>query len=290
MVRRPGVDQALMAIPELFLCPHCNGEIEIWTDEKRGKCSACQKIFLKENAKKLPPYRSKKEGRGQGEGSMETTLEKPTLHNAVEQNDLNTEMKVEVLKYIDDSGTALYYERFETFLTGSGFDHDKLYKMACEVFEKYGKNLACPPHSPTFLEYLGEVKTAKVICLRLPLEYFNHPIPEEKYRACFRKARSLLVDELLGYRNHGYAVAGAGPCLACEECAAEGNNKKCKKPTEKIYSLESLGVNIIKLGKTCFNIDLEWSGQENLADFVCAFGAVFPPQKSEIEKMRCRAV
>lgn len=278
MVRCPGVDQALMAIPDLFLCPHCNGEIEVWTDEKRGKCSVCKKTILKENAKLLPLDRSKKEA------------EKPTFHDAVEQNDLNTEMKVEVLEYVDDSGTALYYERFETFITGSGFDHDKIYKMACEICEKYGKNLACPPHSPTFFEYLGEVKTAKVICLRLPLEYFNHPIPEEKYRACFRKARSLLVDELLGYRNHGYAVAGAGPCLACEECAAEGNNKKCKKPTEKIYSLESLGVNIIKLGKTCFNIDLEWSGQENLADFVCAFGAAFPPKKREIEKMRCRAI
>lgn len=278
MVRCPGVDQALMAIPDLFLCPHCNGEIEVWTDEKRGKCSVCKKTILKENAKLLPLDRSKKEA------------EKPTFHDAVEQNDLNTEMKVEVLEYVDDSGTALYYERFETFITGSGFDHDKIYKMACEICEKYGKNLACPPHSPTFFEYLGEVKTAKVICLRLPLEYFNHPIPEEKYRACFRKARSLLVDELLGYRNHGYAVAGAGPCLACEECAAEGNNKKCKKPTEKIYSLESLGVNIIKLGKTCFNIDLEWSGQENLADFVCAFGAAFPPKKREIEKMRCSAI
>ncbi len=101
------------------------------------------------------------------------------------------------------------------------------------------------------------------------------PFPEEKYRFCFRKAKKLLETELLDHRKKGRAVAGAGPCLACEECAAEADGGRCGKPAKRIYSLESLGVNITGLAKRCFNIDLEWSCKETFADFVCALGAVF---------------
>ncbi len=80
---------------------------------------------------------------------------------------------------------------------------------------------------------------------------------------------------MLDHRRKGRAVAGAGPCLACEECAAETTDQTWRKPKKRIYSLESLGVNLTGLAKTCFNLDLEWSCKETFADFVCALGAVF---------------
>lgn len=188
---------------------------------------------------------------------------------------MTNDIKMDVLEYVDESGTAYYIEKFERLLPISEVEHDNSYKLSCEACKKYGKNLVCPPYSPSFLSHIENAKAAKVICLRLPQEYFNHMVSEERYRTCFRKARSLLVDILLDYRKKGYIIAGSGPCLACEQCAVELNSKQCKDPDKSIYSLESLGTNLITLVKKCFNINLEWSSDEQYADFVCAVGAVF---------------
>jgi len=185
--------------------------------------------------------------------------------------------KAEVEEHIDETGAIYYIERFERLLPVSEFDYGDHYKMSCEACEKYGKNLACPPYSPSFLTYIDNAQVAKVICLRVPQEYFNHLLSEERYHACFRKARSLLVKILLDYREKGHAIAGSGACLACETCAAEDEAecKQCRQPDKLIYSLESMGVNVIALVKKSFDIDLEWSSDDKFADFVDAVGVVF---------------
>jgi predicted metal-binding protein len=114
-----------------------------------------------------------------------------------------------------------------------------------------------------------------VICLRLPIECFHHLPPEARYPASFNKARSLLLHELSRYRSKGYAVAGSGACPVCSECAAMTGGERCKNPSQQIYSLESLGVNVAALVNRCFDIHLEWSSSQQTADFVCAVGAAF---------------
>ncbi len=47
MLRCPGVDQSLIAFPEEHTCPKCGSNVEIWSDEKLGKCSECGKIIRK---------------------------------------------------------------------------------------------------------------------------------------------------------------------------------------------------------------------------------------------------
>jgi predicted metal-binding protein len=185
------------------------------------------------------------------------------------------QMKMEVIEHVDVSGDAICFERYESALPLVNFDYNAKYKFECKGCPTYGKNLSCPPYSPTLPQYLGVVNSAKVICLRLPLDYFNHLTTEERYRSGFRKARSLLVNELLKYREKGYAVAGSGACLTCEQCAAETSDEHCRDPAKQIYSLESLGVNVVALVKRCFDINLEWTDAEHTADHVCAVGAVF---------------
>jgi len=184
---------------------------------------------------------------------------------------------VEVLEYTDDTGCIFIYERHECEVVVAEIEHGNKYKFLCEACPKYGKNLACPPYSPSFLQYIKDAKKAEVICLRLPTEYFTHPIAEERYRACFRMAKNLLTGELLKYRREGYFVAGSGTCVACERCIVEDGDQKCKRPGERIYSLESLGINVISFVKKCFNIDLDWNSDVYTADFVSAVGAVFFP-------------
>lgn len=187
----------------------------------------------------------------------------------------DAETRAEVVEDVSDSGSTIYYERYESLVPVADFDFGEKYKLACEGCPRYGKNLSCPPHSPTFDHYINGARIAKVLCLRLPTVYFDHLIAEERYRSCFRRARSVLVRELLKHREEGYVVAGSGACLVCEQCVVETGDEHCKRPKEKIYSLESLGVNVIALVNTSFHIDLEWSADEQTADFVCAVGAVF---------------
>jgi predicted metal-binding protein len=77
------------------------------------------------------------------------------------------------------------------------------------------------------------------------------------------------------YRNEGKVVAGSGPCLACERCSLETGESACSQPEKKIYSLESLGVNVVGLLKKVFSIDLEWDSEEEKAPTACSVGAVF---------------
>jgi hypothetical protein len=37
----PGIQKFVRPIPEYFPCPHCGGEVEIWSDEDVGVCTTC---------------------------------------------------------------------------------------------------------------------------------------------------------------------------------------------------------------------------------------------------------
>jgi len=193
----------------------------------------------------------------------------------MENNKDMDDIQTEVLKHTDAHGAEYYIEHFETSLKVSEIDASEKYKVACEPCNKYGKNLACPPYSPDLLDYIKDCKTSKVICYRIPLEQFPEIITEERYHVAFRKVRGLLTDELLRYRKKGHIVAGSGTCLACEQCAIELGKKKCRHPSKKIYSIESLGVNVVSLTEKALGFKLEWSGCDSAADFVSAVGAVF---------------
>jgi predicted metal-binding protein len=165
-------------------------------------------------------------------------------------------------------------ERLEITIRVSEIDCDE-HKVGCKACKKYGMNLACPPYSPYFREYVKGMRTAKVICFRIPLEQFSQISTEERYRTAFKIVRGLLTVELLRYRKEGNLVAGSGTCLACEQCAIESGRTKCKHPSKRIYSLESLGINVVSLTERAFGFKLEWSGCDSFADFVSAVGAVF---------------
>ena len=47
MSQCPGVDQSLTAFSEEQICPQCSAVVEVWSDEKLGKCSQCGKQIKK---------------------------------------------------------------------------------------------------------------------------------------------------------------------------------------------------------------------------------------------------
>jgi predicted metal-binding protein len=247
-IRCPGLEASVNVFPEIFKCPVCKGDIEIWSDEKKGRCPVCNKLIDKDVSK-------------------------------ISVGHTGRNYHVEVKECKDESGRTLFFEQYETIIPVSSFEYAEKNKMLCEACKKYGKNFACPPYSPGFKEYISTQKNAKVLSIRMPQEYFNQVIQENIYWECFKKAESILIEELLRYRGKGYLIAGAGFCSSCEICAVEQGYTKCTNPADRIYSLEALGVNITALIKKCFNFDLEWSAKEQVTNFVCSTGAVFCNKK-----------
>jgi predicted metal-binding protein len=184
---------------------------------------------------------------------------------------------MELVEYTDSSGRRITYERYSRRMTLSAFEHGDRFKLLCEGCPKHGKNLSCPPHSPSFLAHVKSDKEAQVVCIRLPQEYFNELPPQERYHACFRQASRLLLVALKECQEKGHPIAGSGPCLTCERCSLEEGVDACGNPEERTYSLESLGVDVIGLLKKSFDLDLEWNTPEKNGNFVSAVGAAFFP-------------
>jgi len=87
--------------------------------------------------------------------------------------------------------------------------------------------------------------------------------------------RGFLNEELYEYRKQGYIIAGAGACRACKECVVETGRNVCRDPSRLIYSLESLGVNLVSLSENVLGLRLQWGGGELEAEHVAALGAAF---------------
>ena len=43
----PGNDPVSRAFPELFTCPDCGTDVEMWMVENKGKCASCSRVFQK---------------------------------------------------------------------------------------------------------------------------------------------------------------------------------------------------------------------------------------------------
>lgn len=165
---------------------------------------------------------------------------------------------------IADNGDELPYEYHEGVVGIADVVHGESYKVGCSTCPRRGLNLACPPRSPSFAEYAAGAASLRVLSVRMPVV---GPGDVQKQSS---HARELLMDELLQHRARGRRVMGAGPCRACAKCAALEGATRCPRPEELIYSLESLGVNVVALTESALSLTLDWNDMH----FVCAVGAV----------------
>jgi DNA-directed RNA polymerase subunit RPC12/RpoP len=44
----PGASRFKDAVPEMIRCPHCDTEVEIWSDEFRARCQNCRAWVFRE--------------------------------------------------------------------------------------------------------------------------------------------------------------------------------------------------------------------------------------------------
>ncbi len=167
------------------------------------------------------------------------------------------------------------YEKHTGMVDVADIEHGSGFKELCRPCPTYGRNFACPPHSPSFQEFAGNAARAEVICVRVARPDAGRAATGEEIAEVFREAGSVLTEVLLAYRASGHRIAGSGPCLVCGQCACESGQETCRRTDERIYSLESLGVNVIALARAACGIDIEWASGPRKTAFITAVGAVF---------------
>lgn len=169
---------------------------------------------------------------------------------------------------------GLAYERFERRMKVSALECQAEVREACGQCLNCGRNLACPPGSPHLEEYIKGSREALVIAVRVQTGELEALGVADGFEA----VRAVLVEELLQWRERGHTVGGSGPCRACPECAgfsSEGQAARCRQPDKRIFSLESMGVNVVDLMQDAFGIELDWASEGNSPGQLCAVGAVF---------------
>jgi predicted metal-binding protein len=176
---------------------------------------------------------------------------------------------------IADRDGAGAYETYSGIVNVAEIEHGSGFKELCRPCPTYGRNLACPPHSPSFEEFAGSAVAARVICVRLPQPDAGCKAADRKTEEAFREAGDILKGMLLEYRAAGRRIAGAGPCRSCAQCAGENGQDACRRTDDRIYSLESLGVNVVALSRRACGIDIEWASGSRKTAFIAAVGAVF---------------
>ncbi len=175
---------------------------------------------------------------------------------------------------ITSAGETLHAERHEQLIPVAQIEHAQRFQDYCRACPHYDKNFSCPPNTPDFTSYVGQARTARVICLRIPLSSAEAANVELQMKIV-RDAGKSLGEELRTYLKQGHKVAGAGFCQACPTFAAENGKSICNKPAERIFSLEAMGVDVNALLKASFGFGLEWNKGTDRANYLCVVGAVF---------------
>ena len=117
----PGLDRVANAVPEMRLCHKCGSDVEIWTDEKKGRCSKCGTMIKNRN---LQPGDEKK---------SESCLQKA-------EPDLNLKELVRLARSLGASDAQI-------ISSGAVVVENDLANLCREPqCENYGLSLSCPPH------------------------------------------------------------------------------------------------------------------------------------------------
>lgn len=144
-------------------------------------------------------------------------------------------------------------------------------RLKCMVCPYYGKNLKCPPYTPSIDEFrkiLNDYSIAMIVKLKPPeiskkiREYGQEkgdearlwnqdlnnlsPVIWSEISDIYRTMLTDLLELERAAFNQGYAFAMAffgGKCLLCENCNLE---KGCQNALMARFSAEAMGINVLK--------------------------------------------
>lgn len=134
---------------------------------------------------------------------------------------------------------------------------DRLCRIGCVNFNK---KWSCPPYSPSYSKLSDGYSNLLLILLYSYLDQFDYI--QNKYtkvRAGNVILKSLAERSLRHLEKifDGIMISN-GSCRLCRPCTLKLGKTECKRPEKMRYSMESLGLNVIKISTDYFDHKLLW--------------------------------
>ncbi len=250
----PGNDPVTRAVPEMFACPDCGTEVEIWTDECKGKCASCNRVFQKDKTAKAMEKNSH-------EKNTKSALEKLTqLACQLGASDAKAISTTEIS--VEDSLANLCRE------------------PGCE---NYGLSASCPPHvagPDGFRKSLNVFDHAVVFKIDVPSEILLSDERRDIFRLLHEIAASIEQAAIkMGFNDSSAYAGGSCKQIFCRElpdCRVLAENAECRNPLLPRPSMSGFGINVLKLkkaagwmsGKTPRDIDPDTASMETLCGLI----------------------
>lgn len=156
----------------------------------------------------------------------------------------------------------------------AGIRYSSEFRSLCEQDKcgHYGKNWMCPPTVGPYEELKAKASRYREGLVFQTVHQLSHSRDRKGLREAF-KNHDKALQGIVAHLRDRYGIKdmlplGAGPCTYCEKCASlDGEN--CRFPDHAVASLESHGIDVGALVKTC---DMPYNSGKETVTFV---GAVF---------------
>jgi len=223
----PGNDPVSRAVPELFFCPDCGVEFEIWTDEIKGKCASCNRVFQKDKTKIV----------------AEKKMYKQNVRAV-----LNRLAQGACQLGASDAGTI--------FTTEISVEEDLANLCREPGCENYGLSASCPPYvagPDGFRKLLNTFKYAVVFKIDVPSEILFSDERRDIFRLLHEIAASIEQSAIeIGCHDSKAYAGGSCKQIFCRDhpdCRVLAENGECRNPLFARPSMSGFGINVLKLKK-----------------------------------------
>ena len=146
----------------------------------------------------------------------------------------------------------------------------------CKQCYRYNTYWACPPFTFNVDEYLSRYQTARIIVTKITPLYPQEIQDATTYgKELIETVRKKMDTHLLELeKEYNGRAFFAGSCLLCPSCARK-ESKPCPYPDMVRPSLEACGFNIGKTVSELLHIELKWSDNGKMPEYLTLVGGVF---------------
>jgi len=222
----PGSDPNSKAHPELYPCAACGTEIEIWTDERGGKCPSCNAYFKR------------------GELANRSVALASTAKGERE----NLALLVKKASHLGATGVTVISAKcivVDEKLAG------KCKEPRCENF---GLSGSCPPFvsgPSAFRKALEKFQQAMFFKLDVPSETLFTEERREVFQLLHQIAAGIQKAAIdMGYANSRAYAGGSCKQIFCHdhpECLVVSGKGRCRNPLHARPSMSGFGIDVSKL-------------------------------------------
>lgn len=146
----------------------------------------------------------------------------------------------------------------------------------CRACSNYGKQWGCPPFDFDVVERLSKYRTLRLVATKVTIH--DRTILPCEINAVLHPERIRLEKYLLDIEReyNSLACTYIGECLHCAKgTCARLSGKPCCHPELVRSSLEAYGFDVAKTLSELFDIELQWSTNGSLPDYITLTCGVF---------------